>query len=99
MRRAWQPGQLVRLQRVFTSKAAVVTQAAENAGQPAIMTIFSDAWSLAGPVEQAAGWLAKGTLRVAPFAWGGAALADLTIHAQCENESVGNPAWALGVMP
>jgi RHS repeat-associated protein len=70
-----------------TSKAAVVTQTAENAGQPAITTIFSNVGPLAGPLERSLGWLARGTLRFGPLLWVAGAQADLLVHAQCENPS------------
>ena len=78
-----------------SSKAAVVTQTAENAGQPAITTIFSNVGSLAGPLERGLGWLARGTLRVAPLVWVGAAQADLTIHAACQAAASPDPVGAI----
>jgi hypothetical protein len=79
-----------------TSKAAVVTETAETAGQPAITTIFSNGWSLAGPIEQGLGQLANGLLSAAPYLWGGAAIADLNAHAVCQT---GDPYALMGIMP
>jgi len=66
---------------------ATVIQAAAGAGQPAIQTLFSDAWNLAGPLEQLAGEMGSITLSfakvAAPVVWIAGLVADVQAHAAC----------------
>lgn len=78
-----------------STKYAAINEIAGTAGVP-LSTLSGNSWTLAGPAEQLAGAAARGTLEAAPYAWGAAAIADLMIHAQCQNESIGNYNWAQG---